>query len=95
MEDWFNDLTSYFYMAFQNAAFFMATIRGGLSLLDDRQFAVLALGVVGIILILFVALVRASLRLCRAARVVRSLNDELAQATQRPQCGASLVPGRR
>ncbi|MDO3431342.1 hypothetical protein QWJ46_01470 [Rhizobium sp. CBN3] len=75
MEDWFNYLMSY-------AAFFMATVRSGVSLFDDRQFAAFALGVVGIILILFGALVRTSLLLRRSARVVRSLNDELAQATQ-------------
>ncbi|WP_245344789.1 MULTISPECIES: hypothetical protein [unclassified Rhizobium] len=51
-------------------------------LFDDRQFAAFALGVVGTILILFGALVRTSLRLRRSARVVRSLNDELAQAIQ-------------
>ncbi|ARQ11314.1 hypothetical protein NXC12_CH03331 [Rhizobium etli] len=79
MEDWFNYLTSYFYMAFQNAAFFMATVRSGVSLLDDRQFATFVLGAVGIILILFG---RTSLQLRRSACVVCSLNDELEQATQ-------------
>ncbi|MGG7534835.1 hypothetical protein [Rhizobium sp. 12,4] len=82
MKDWFNYLMNYFCMAFQNAAFFMAPVRSGVSLLDDRQFATFALGVVGIILLLFGALVRTSLRLRRSARVIRSLNDELAQATQ-------------
>ncbi|MBY3594485.1 MULTISPECIES: hypothetical protein [Rhizobium] len=82
MEDWFNYLMSCFYMAFQNAVFFMATVQNGVSRLDDRQFAALALSIVGIILILFVALVRTSSRLRRSTGVVRSLSDELAQATQ-------------
>ena len=64
------------------AAFFMATVRSGVFLLDDRQFAAFGLGVVGIILLLFGVLVRTSLRLRQSARVVRSLNDELARATQ-------------
>ncbi|ARO31332.1 hypothetical protein NXC14_CH03431 [Rhizobium sp. NXC14] len=55
MEDWLNYLMSY-------AAFFMATVRSGVFLLDDRQFAAFALGVVGIILLLVGALVRTSLR---------------------------------
>ncbi|MBX4900041.1 hypothetical protein HJA83_01495 [Rhizobium bangladeshense] len=82
MEDWFNYLMSCFYMAFQNADFFMATVQNGVSRLDDRQFAALALSIIGIILILFVALVRTSSRLRRSTGVVRSLSDELAQATQ-------------
>ncbi|WP_246569378.1 hypothetical protein [Rhizobium bangladeshense] len=60
----------------------MATVQNGVSRLDDRQFAALALSIIGIILILFVALVRTSSRLRRSTGVVRSLSDELAQATQ-------------
>ncbi|MDR9784727.1 hypothetical protein [Rhizobium redzepovicii] len=69
-------------MAFQNAAFFMATVRNDLFLLDGRQFTALVLGVVGIILILFAALIRTSSRLRRSAAAIRSLSDELAQVTQ-------------
>ncbi|MFS8144999.1 DUF948 domain-containing protein [Rhizobium sp. BR 249] len=82
MEDWFSYLMSYFHIAFQNAAFFMAIARNDLSHLDDRQFAGLVFGVAGIILVLLVALVRASRRLQRSAAVIRSLNDDLAQVTQ-------------
>ncbi|MGO8506468.1 hypothetical protein AB9F35_34130, partial [Rhizobium leguminosarum] len=47
MEDWSSYLMSYFQMAFQNAVFFMATVRNGLSLHDDWQFAALVLGIIG------------------------------------------------
>ncbi|WP_245277992.1 hypothetical protein [Rhizobium leguminosarum] len=60
----------------------MATVRNDLSLLDVRQFTALVLGVVGFIVILFAALIRASLRLRRSALAIRSLNDDLAQVTQ-------------
>ncbi|MBY3484240.1 hypothetical protein [Rhizobium laguerreae] len=82
MEDWSSYLMSYFHMAFQNAVFFMATIRNGLSALDDWQFAVLVLGIIGIISLPFAALVRMSWRLRRSELVIRSLNEELAQVTQ-------------
>jgi len=82
MEYWFSYLMSCFHMAFQNAAFFMATVRNDLFLLDGRQFTALVLGVVGIILILFAALIRTSSRLRRSAAAIRSLSDELAQVTQ-------------
>lgn len=82
MEDWSGYLTSYFYMAFQNAVFFMATVRNHLSLLDDRQFAALVLGIVGVIFLPFAVIVRMSWRLCRSEIVIRSLNDDLAQVTQ-------------
>jgi len=82
MEDWPSYLMSYFHMAFQNAAFFMASVRNGLSLLDDRQFAAIVFGAVGVILILFAALVRMSWRLRQSAFVIRSLNNDLAQVTQ-------------
>ncbi|EJC80860.1 hypothetical protein Rleg4DRAFT_2527 [Rhizobium leguminosarum bv. trifolii WSM2297] len=82
MQDWFSYLMSCFHMAFQNAVFFMATVRNDLSLLDVRQFTALVLGVVGFIVILFAALIRASLRLRRSALAIRSLNDDLAQVTQ-------------
>ncbi|MBY5786593.1 hypothetical protein HFN62_23055 [Rhizobium leguminosarum] len=82
MEDWSSYLMSYFHMAFQNAVFFMATIRNGLSALDDWQFAVLILGIIGIIFLPFAALVRMSWRLRRSEIVIRSLNEELAQVTQ-------------
>jgi hypothetical protein len=73
---------SYFHMAFQNAVFFMATVRNGLSLLDDWQFAVFVLGIIGIIFLPFAALVRMSWRLRRSEIVIRSLNEDLAQVTQ-------------
>lgn len=60
MEDWSSYLTSYFYMAFQNAVFFMATVRNDLSLLDDRQFAALVLDIVGVIFLPFAVIVRMS-----------------------------------
>ncbi|MBX4859271.1 hypothetical protein G9X64_35095 [Rhizobium sophorae] len=82
MEDWSSYLISYFHMAFQNAAFFMATVRNGLSLLNDWQFAVLVLGIIGIIFLPFAALVRMSWRLRRSEIVIRSLNEDLAQVTQ-------------
>jgi hypothetical protein len=82
MEDWFRYLMGCFYMAFQNAAFFMASVRNDLSLLDDRLFAAIVLGVIGVILILFISLVRASWRLRRTETVIRSLNNDLAQVTQ-------------
>lgn len=82
MEYWFSYLMSCFHMAFQNAAFFMATVRNDLFLLDGRQFAALVLGVVGVIVILFAALIRTSLRLRRSAVALRSLSDDLAQVTQ-------------
>ncbi|MBY3084971.1 hypothetical protein HFO63_22385 [Rhizobium laguerreae] len=82
MEDWSSYLMSYFHMAFQNAVFFMATIRNGLSALDDWQFAVLVLGIIGIISLPFATLVRMSWRLRRSEIVIRSLNEELAQVTQ-------------
>lgn len=52
------------------------------SLLDDWQFAVLALGIIGIIFLPFAALVRMSWRLRRSEVVIRSLNEDLAQVTQ-------------
>ena len=82
MEDWSSYLMSYFHMAFQNAVFFMASVRNGLSLLDDRAFVAIVLGVVGVILILFIALIRMSWRLRQSALVIRSLNNDLAQVTQ-------------
>ncbi|EJB05900.1 hypothetical protein Rleg9DRAFT_4791 [Rhizobium leguminosarum bv. trifolii WSM597] len=82
MEYWFSYLMSCFHMAFQNAAFFMATVRNDLFLLDGRQFAALVFGVVGVIVILFAALIRTSLRLRRSAVALRSLSDDLAQVTQ-------------
>ncbi|API50543.1 hypothetical protein BMW22_01825 [Rhizobium leguminosarum] len=82
MEDWSSYLMSYFHMAFQNAVFFMTTVRNGLSVLDDWQFAVLVLGIIGIISLPFAALVRMSWRLRRSEIVIRSLNEELAQVTQ-------------
>ena len=82
MEDWSSYLMSYFYMAFQNAVFFMAAVRNGLSVLDDWQFAVLVLGIIGIIFFPFAALVRMSWRLRRSEVVIRSLNEDLAQVTQ-------------
>ena len=82
MEDWFSYLTSCFHMAFQNAAFFMATARNDLSHLDDRLFSALVFGVIGIILALLVALLRASSRLRQSVVVIQSLNDDLAQVTQ-------------
>ncbi|WP_163882045.1 hypothetical protein [Rhizobium laguerreae] len=82
MEDWSSYVISYFHMAFQNAVFFMATVRNGLSLLDDGQFAVLVLGIIGIISLPFAALVRMSWRLRRSEIVIRSLNEDLAQVTQ-------------
>ncbi|MBY5810497.1 hypothetical protein [Rhizobium leguminosarum] len=82
MEDWSSYLMSYFHMAFQNAVFFMATVRNGLSALDDWQFTVLVLGIIGIISFPFAALVRMSWRLRRSEIVIRSLNEELAQVTQ-------------
>ncbi|MBY3039662.1 hypothetical protein [Rhizobium laguerreae] len=82
MEDWSSYLMSYFHMAFQNAVFFMATVRNGLSALDDWQFAVLVLGIIGIISLPFAALVRMSWRLGRSEIVIRSLNEDLAQVTQ-------------
>lgn len=82
MEYWFSYLMSCFHMAFQNAAFFMATVRNDLFLLDGRQFTALVLGVVGVIVILFAALIRTSLRLRRSAVALRSLSDDLAQVTQ-------------
>lgn len=82
MEYWFSYLMSCFHMAFQNAAFFMATVRNDLFLLDIRQFAALVFGVVGVIVILFAALIRTSLRLRRSAVALRSLSDDLAQVTQ-------------
>ncbi|AHG47977.1 hypothetical protein RLEG12_26060 [Rhizobium leguminosarum bv. trifolii CB782] len=39
----------------------MATVRNDLSLLDVRPFTALVLGVAGVIVILFAALIRASL----------------------------------
>lgn len=80
MEDWPSYLMSYFHMAFQNAVFFMASVRNDLSLLDDWQFAAVVLGVVGVIL--FVALIRASWQLRRSALVIRSLNNDLVRVTQ-------------
>ncbi|OHV22271.1 hypothetical protein EOS93_31670 [Rhizobium sp. RMa-01] len=82
MEDWFSYLMSCFHMAFQNAVFFMATVQKDLSLLDVRQFTALVLGIGGVIVILFAALIRTSLRLRRSAFAIRSLNDDLAQVTQ-------------
>jgi len=82
MEDWPSYLMSYFHMALQNAAFFMASARNELSLLDDREFAGIVFGIVGGILILFIALVRMSWRLRRSELVIRSLNNDLAQVTQ-------------
>ena len=82
MEYWFSYLMSCFHMAFQNAAFFMATVRNDLFLLDGRQFTALVLGVVGVIVILFAALIRTSLRLRRSAVALRSLSDDLARVTQ-------------
>lgn len=69
-------------MAFHNAVFFMATVRNDLSLLDDWQFIALVLGVIGIIFLLFAALVRMSWRLRRSEIVIRSLNEDLAQVAQ-------------
>ncbi|WP_245292960.1 hypothetical protein [Rhizobium acidisoli] len=60
----------------------MATVRNDLFLLDGRQFAALVFGVVGVIVILFAALIRTSLRLRRSAVALRSLSDDLAQVTQ-------------
>ncbi|TBY04083.1 hypothetical protein [Rhizobium laguerreae] len=82
MEDWSSYVMSYFHMAFQNAVFFMATVRNGLSVLDDWQFAVLLLGIIGIISLPSAALVRMSWRLHRSEIVIRSLNEDLAQVTQ-------------
>ncbi|WP_261324768.1 hypothetical protein [Rhizobium leguminosarum] len=82
MEDWSSYLMSYFYMAFPNAVFFMATVRNDLSLLDDRQFAALVLGIIGVIFLPFAVIVRMSWRLRRSEIVIRSLNDGLAQITQ-------------
>nr|WP_225525040.1 hypothetical protein [Rhizobium leguminosarum] len=82
MEDWSSYVMSYFHMAFQNAVFFMATVRNGLSVLDDWQFAVVVLGIIGIISLPSAALVRMSWRLRRSEIVIRSLNEDLAQVTQ-------------
>lgn len=82
MEGWLSYLMSYFYIALQNAAFFMASARNELSLLDDRVFAGIVFGIVGVILILFIALIRMSSRLRRSELVIRSLNNDLAQVTQ-------------
>ncbi|OWV84753.1 hypothetical protein ATY75_26015 [Rhizobium sp. N122] len=82
MEDWFSYLLSCFHMAFQNAVFFMATVRNDLSLLDGRQFAALFFGIVGVILILFAALVRKSRRLRRSELAIAALNEDLAKVTQ-------------
>jgi len=82
MEDWSSYLMSYFHMAFQNAVFFMASVRNGLSLLDDRAFVAIVLGVVGVILILFIALIRMSWRLRQSALVIRSLNNDIQRVTQ-------------
>lgn len=82
MEDWPSYLMSYFHMAFQNAVFFMASVRNDVSLLDDREFAGVALGVVGVVVILLVAFVRTSWRLRRSEVVIRSLNIDLARVTQ-------------
>ncbi|MBX5001643.1 hypothetical protein [Rhizobium lentis] len=82
MDDWFSYPMSYFHMAFQNAAFFMTTVRNDLSLLDDRQFAAIAFGAVGIVLTLLAALARASWRLRRSAMAIRALNEDLAQVKQ-------------
>ncbi|MBB2754194.1 UNVERIFIED_ORG: hypothetical protein GGI57_004927 [Rhizobium aethiopicum] len=60
----------------------MATVQKDLSLLDVRQFTALVLGIGGVIVILFAALIRTSLRLRRSAFAIRSLNDDLAQVTQ-------------
>ncbi|WHO74596.1 hypothetical protein [Rhizobium sp. BT03] len=82
MEDWFSYLMSCFHMAFQNAVFFMAAVQKDLSLLDVRQFTTVVLGIGGVIVILFAALIRTSLRLRRSAVAISSLNDDLAQVTQ-------------
>ncbi|MBB3917399.1 hypothetical protein [Rhizobium fabae] len=82
MQDWFGYLMSYFYMAFHNAVFFMATVRNDLSLLDDRLFGAIVFAVVSVILLLLIALVRAWRRLRQSESVIRSLNNELAQVTQ-------------
>ena len=62
MEDWSSYLMSYFHMAFQNAVF-MATVQKRSVFLDDWQFAVFVLGIIGIIFLPFAALVRMSWRL--------------------------------
>ena len=82
MEGWISYLMSYFYIALQNAAFFMASVRNGLSLLDDGAFAGIVFGIVGVILLLSIALMRMSRRLRRSELVIRSLNNDLAQVTQ-------------
>ncbi|NEJ74840.1 hypothetical protein GR197_30700 [Rhizobium phaseoli] len=82
MEDWFSYLMSSFHIALQNAVFFMTTIRNDLFLLDIRQFSALVFGVIGVIFLLFAALVRLSGRLRRSEAVIRSLNEDLAQVMQ-------------
>ncbi|MBB4235967.1 hypothetical protein GGD57_002542 [Rhizobium esperanzae] len=82
MEEWTSYLLSCFHIALQNAVFFMAAVRNDLAFLADWQFAALVLGVIGIIVLLIAALVRMSRRLRRSEIVIRSLNDDLAQAKQ-------------
>ncbi|WP_245441571.1 hypothetical protein [Rhizobium vallis] len=82
MEDWLSYLMSYFHMAFHNAAFFMATVRNDLLLLDVRLFTAVFFAVIGVVLILIIALVRTWRRLRQSEDVIRSLNDDLAQVTQ-------------
>ncbi|EJZ17243.1 hypothetical protein NE852_16860 [Rhizobium sp. Pop5] len=82
MEDWFSYLMSYFHMAVHNAAFFMATVRNDLFLLDIRQFAAIVCAVASVILILLIVLVRTWRRLRQSESVIRSLKDDLAQVTQ-------------
>ncbi|WP_245317590.1 hypothetical protein [Rhizobium sp. N122] len=53
-----------------------------MSLLDGRQFAALFFGIVGVILILFAALVRKSRRLRRSELAIAALNEDLAKVTQ-------------
>jgi hypothetical protein len=82
MEDWFSYVMSVFHMAFQNAVFFMATLRNALAVLDDLWFAAVVSGVFGVFVILLAALVGMSRRLGRSADAIRLLNDDLAQVTQ-------------
>ncbi|WP_246827618.1 hypothetical protein [Rhizobium croatiense] len=82
MEDWFSDVMSVFHMAFQNAVFFMATLRNALAVLDDLWFAAVVCGVFAVFVILLAALVGMSRQLGRSADAIRLLNDDLAQVTQ-------------
>ncbi|WP_064684908.1 hypothetical protein [Rhizobium bangladeshense] len=81
MEDWFSYVMSVFHMAFQNAVFFMATLRNALAVLDDLGFAAVISGVFGVFVILLATLVGMSRRLGRPADAIRLLNDDLAQVT--------------